>query len=182
MEFLQLANSWIFNIESSVNTGSAMIKNIFSTISIVFILINDSYEKTTSTTRPSDSKACKDGGTYFNHTDKCYKFHTDTRDFEDALKVCKVAGGTLASILDAETNEFITTLTKQYSWIGGKRTAKGKSEWLWTDGSGWKYDNWSCDNPDDSQGKQDCVAINWAKLGKWDDGFCKASYPFVCQY
>jgi len=125
---------------------------------------------------------CKEGETYFGHTNMCYKFYSDRLLWADANQACIDAGGNLASILDPETNEFITTLTKEYTWIGGHRLEDDQDVWGWADGSEWSYENWNGGEPNNAGGREDCVAINWGQPGRWDDGYIDASYPYLCQF
>ena len=73
--------------------------------------------------------------------------------WRDANSFCKSKCGHLASVPDQETNDFLTTLSSIYSWIGGRRTAPPASIFEWTDGSPWVYSNWASDGqPNDIGG------------------------------
>ena len=126
---------------------------------------------------------CPDGWTYFNGTDSCYKVFTTPLSWTNARNHCLNQDADLASVTNSETNSFLTTLTTEYSWIGGYRSG---SDWgQWTDGSNWGYTNWSSDpidEPDNLGGDQDKLLINWGVgVGKWDDNRDTTLKPFICR-
>ena len=92
---------------------------------------------------------------------------------------CLSIGGDLASSPDNQTNEFLTTLTSEYTWIGGYRSPKGSNSFHWTDGSPWKFTDWASGQPNNIGGDQNSVAINWA--GQWWDNADYLEYPYICQ-
>ena len=57
---------------------------------------------------------------------------------------CVGEGGFLASIHDAETNEFLVGIFEHRSYIGG---VYENGLWTWTDGSVWDYENWRAGDP-----------------------------------
>ena len=66
-------------------------------------------------------------------------------------------------------------------FIGGKRVA---GRWYWVDGDGthtaMKITNWDNGQPDNQWGTQNCVQMWWWKP-KWDDVWCDAERPFICE-
>ena len=91
----------------------------------------------------------------------------------------------MASIPDRQTNQFLTTLTTVYTWVGGHRQVDNQNVWGWTDGTQWSYTNWGRGQPDNNnQGTQDFVAINLGGAGLWDDGTNTQDINrgYICQH
>ena len=87
----------------------------------------------------------------------------DASDFCKSTKPNQIV--TLASIPDATTNDFLTTLTAQEAWTGGYR--KSDETWgAWTDGSTWGYTKWASGQPNNWGGNQDHIVINFNDHGK----------------
>ena len=82
---------------------------------------------------------CNDGGIYFYHTKKCYKFYDKKELWYTAKSSCEDLDGNLASIPDPKTNDFLRNLTTKIVWIGGIRS---QGNWFWTDQTAWNYVNW----------------------------------------
>ena len=98
----------------------------------------------------------------------------------NAKAACIADGGSLASILDKDTNDFLTSLTEVYTWVGGY--LDDQNVWRWTDGSEWSYTNWGPGQPVDD-GSQNHLAINHGGVGLWDDGVVDvwAARGYMCQ-
>ena len=123
---------------------------------------------------------CPDGWTHFPHNGHCYKYQSTKLNWNEARSFCQTDApgkGDLASIHDKATNDFLQTLTTEYSFLGG--TDEGsEGVWRWSDGSPWDYENWSPGQPDNAAGRQP-YALKYS-TGKWDDGYAGAN-PFICQ-
>ena len=52
--------------------------------------------------------------------------------------------------------------------MGAFRVGPGNN-FEWEDGSFWGYDSWSDGEPDDNEGNEDNVVINWSGDGMWND-------------
>ena len=132
--------------------------------------------------RDPEESVCSFGWTPFIDTGLCYKYFSDEKYWAEARRFClSVApgNGDLASIPDQATNDFLTTLTSEESWIGAT-DAGSEDDWRWSDGTAWGFTNWSPNNPDNYYGQQHFGAINWLSLGLWDDD--DGSHSFICQY
>ena len=100
--------------------------------------------------------------------------------WNNAKRSCQDNKADLASITDEATNIFLTTLTKNHSWIGGYLDSNKK--WKWADGSTWRYTNWQPGEPNNEGGKQDKLLFNhWRTVGTWDDLDEKYERSFICQ-
>ena len=98
--------------------------------------------------------------------------------WNSAQEFCRSENSALASVTDSKTSSFLTSLTRETSWIGGYRSG---STWRWIDGSSWGYTNWSSGNPNNGGGVQDKTTFNWGGVGKWDDDSATKTYPFICR-
>jgi len=132
---------------------------------------------------PLVKPTCDAGYTFFDHTNKCYKYYDIGLSWTNASTVCQSQGGDLPSVLDQETSDFLTTLTPGYAWIGGYRESPGSDTFLWSDGSPWRYTNWGAGQPNNVNGTQDFVAtVGQNKDGEWDDvGGPGQGLYFICQ-
>lgn len=84
----------------------------------------------------------------------------------------------LATIHSREENEFVSSLTDGYAWIGASDTVL-EGSWVWMDGENWGgYINWSGNNPDNSRGQEHCALIT---SGQWNDVSCSLGRPYVCK-
>ena len=88
--------------------------------------------------------------------------------------------GDLASIPDQATNEFLTTLSTDISYIGAS-DAESEGTWKWTDGTTWGYESWFGGGPNNAN-NQDYGTINYGGAGLWDDQHDWHAQPFFCQY
>lgn len=107
----------------------------------------------------------------------------------------------LASIENEEENIFIDELLGETPrvWVGAKRLQD--QSWIWVDGTEFSYKNFAPNEPNNSNGREDGILINWitsngegvnSKPKKWNDGNKKlldelfpenqSVYGFICQY
>ena len=111
----------------------------------------------------------------------------------DAFSSCKHSLGEhvqtvhLVSIPDKITNDFLTTVTKEASWIGGYQD--DSETWYWSDGTMWTgYANWYKRQPDNYDwtkqwgGFEDHLAINFGGVGYWNDYPPLYLLGALCQY
>ena len=129
---------------------------------------------------------CPNGWTYFSGTNSCYKFMTSSVSWNDARSACLDLNADLPSITNEATNSFLTSLTTSLCWTGGFLDFDNK--WKWTDGSTWGYTNWYSGEPNNYDGVQDKLTINfvWGEwggngVGKCDDQKPSYAAKFICQ-
>ncbi|KAI8502677.1 hypothetical protein Bbelb_193790 [Branchiostoma belcheri] len=113
-----------------------------------------------------------DWSKYNNH---CYKLMTDKVGWYEAKKRCAKHGASLASVKDADENNFITGLILNAPvgdipsvWLGLNKN-KQSGRWKWTDGSRVGYNNWAPGEPNNifrencgsmySKGSMTCLLV-----------------------
>lgn len=95
--------------------------------------------------------------------------------------------GYLATITSAEESEYLTTRFTEDGWLGAS-DAEEEGDWKWIDGpeegtSFWSgaaegapvdgaYSNWAEDEPNDSEGSEDCSQFYAGVGSKWNDLPC----------
>ena len=121
--------------------------------------------------------------------DSCYYVdNTRTRKMSDARKRCREMEGDIAIIRSSHENQFIFNLVKKTAglpfwgaWIGLQRTSDGSFKWV--DGTPVEYSAWNSGEPNDTGGREDCVAMYWDIEGRWNDAPCdwEVTPGVVCQ-
>jgi len=103
----------------------------------------------------------------------------------EANEYCKLLGGHLATISDANEQTAIETLVSKSAWnlyyLGATdKTTEGT--WNWVDGTPWDYTNWNTGQPDDYQGAEDYLQI-YNSNKKWNDlnNYFSENTGFVCE-
>ncbi|XP_064651452.1 C-type mannose receptor 2-like [Lineus longissimus] len=127
--------------------------------------------------------------------DKCYKLVKGRKTWEQAKQNCEAMGaklgktGTLASIPDQGTQDFVTGLMAGRRWAPwvGASDAAVEGTWTWTDGTTFSYNMWTVmggvQQPAGGVVKN-CAAIEGVKrglFGGWNDFKCTMRTWSVCQ-
>ena len=126
---------------------------------------------------------CPEGWLMFGG--KCYGHPKDNKlSWADAESYCQSwsAGAHLASVHSAEEQKFVQDNFPGNIWLGGSDTNK-EGSWVWSDGTSFRYSDWSSGQPDNGGSNQDCLKGNWAERPglKWDDEFCTIKQLFLCK-
>ncbi|XP_039674880.1 galactose-specific lectin nattectin-like [Perca fluviatilis] len=114
---------------------------------------------------------------------RCFSFNFHAKRWIDAEHFCKAAGGNLASVYSEEEYVFLKTFINQVTgenrrtWIGGFDSVK-EDMWMWSDGSTFDYKSWAPGQPDNIDGVEHCLEMNFQD--NWNDDSCANVYPFVC--
>jgi hypothetical protein len=100
-----------------------------------------------------------------------YKAFFERLTWHQAEEVCQTLGGHLASVHSKEENDFIQGLRQdRMTWFGGTDYEKGKvGNWRWTDGSPFKFQNWSPGEPNNAGGKEFYLAFINQQSDRWND-------------
>ncbi|KAH9488667.1 C-type mannose receptor 2 [Bulinus truncatus] len=123
---------------------------------------------------------CQDG--WEENSEYCYKVFSEGITWHNATDRCQKLGGYLPSIPDDTTDRFIRNLisntkdTKRV-WIGLNDLSIEK-EYIWSDGSPYKFANWSDGQPDSDDKTEDCVEI--FSSGGWNDIDCYYLNHYIC--
>ncbi|KAK5971729.1 Lectin protein type II [Trichostrongylus colubriformis] len=143
-----------------------------------------------SNVRPVFEAVYREGWFIFREKKMAYKVFRDRKTWAEADEACMSEGARLASIHDEEENDFIRIIAgnipdgigyEDQIWIAGKKKKDGS--WDWGDGSFWHYLNWSPGEPNNAEGREDCLQLlaHPELNGKWNDYFCDAKLAFVCR-
>ena len=130
-----------------------------------------------STPSPEPTLTCPLGwtlhhSTYYN----CYRsFNSTSSSWEEGLSKCQEYNGTLASIPDKDTNDFLANVTSKQVLVGGYRV---NGKFSWTDGTPWTFESWAGNQPD---GNGNCLVFNFVNPGIWDDNSCSNHNGYICQ-
>ncbi|KAK3262145.1 hypothetical protein CYMTET_28983 [Cymbomonas tetramitiformis] len=138
--------------------------------------------------------ACLPGWSAFRN--ECYRYFTSTANYDTASSVCAGynAAGTLVTIPDAATHNFVFQLgfgtsafyigLRDYSsssWDGNYLT------YAWADGTPYSFMMWRDGEPNSKDDR--CVQMRNSHAhtgsgfpGSWDDIGCSILQAFMCQY
>ncbi|XP_056334757.1 pulmonary surfactant-associated protein D-like [Danio aesculapii] len=104
--------------------------------------------------------------------------------FNDGIKFCKDAGGTLVVPKTAAENQALVRVSVSSALTTGKpyigvtdREIEG--QFVDIEGKQLTFTNWGPRQPDDYRGAQDCGVIDVS--GTWDDGNCGDIRPIICE-
>uniref|UniRef100_A0A673BUW4 C-type lectin domain-containing protein n=1 Tax=Sphaeramia orbicularis TaxID=375764 RepID=A0A673BUW4_9TELE len=107
-------------------------------------------------------KVCPSGWAVFDG--RCYLFNMQEKEWIDAELTCTSLGANLASLRDIRVLKFITDMiytatgSSKKTWVGG-HDAEGL--WLWSDGSHFAFKDWAKGEPNNENGKEHCMEMNF---------------------
>lgn len=109
----------------------------------------------------------------------CYLASSQDATWLDALESCESWGGSLVKIDSREEDDLLGERMTTTFWIAASdRVQEGQV--FWSGGAPLLFTNWSQGQPDDFQGREDCV-VKTAPAGTWNDRPCGNVNPFVCE-
>ncbi|XP_026154600.1 ladderlectin-like [Mastacembelus armatus] len=125
---------------------------------------------------------CPSGWT--EYCGRCFVYAPKASTWGDAQKNCQSMDANLASVRNAEEYEAIKTMIAKSkgtgsAWIGGS-DAQQEGSWFWINGDNFKYTNWAPGQPDNFEGVQHCLQMNYGDAKLWDDLNCKTPLPSIC--
>ena len=126
--------------------------------------------------------SCSPG--YSQYGGFCYKFVKEARTWGEARAQCRAEQGDLASVHSSGENQFIRQLGgADRLWLGGRRSSdcQACTDFTWSDGSAWDYENWDRGEPNNYFLDEDCTEL-YTQGAAWNDDHCSLfSSPFVCK-
>ncbi|XP_024917706.1 macrophage mannose receptor 1 isoform X1 [Cynoglossus semilaevis] len=161
---------------------------------------------------PPPSQGCSEGWTALPHFRNCYKvrqkvihqklmrspftnvlfcyiqlFHnvdwSSKKSWGAAREDCVARGGDLVSIHNQEEEDFLSLYSKASSkWIGLKRNSV-EGGYSWSDGTPVSHTNWGHGEPNDHEGREECVEMMSNTNGTqswWNDLNCDAHQDWIC--
>ncbi|XP_077158533.1 C-type lectin domain family 10 member A-like isoform X1 [Paroedura picta] len=120
-----------------------------------------------------------------SHQNSRYYFSNEEKNWYDAEEFCTSRGAHLASILNDEEQNFISSQLQRTSWIG-LAFENEESEWRWADGSSLVEEFWSEDQPSITRflrsSYEDCATIVPSLAYRnWKNDNCRNRYRWVCK-
>nr|XP_020476711.1 macrophage mannose receptor 1-like isoform X2 [Monopterus albus] len=137
---------------------------------------------------PPSSHGCATGWSGLSHFRNCYKlFHnvdwSMKKSWEASLEDCISRGANLVSIHSEEEEVFLSQYSKASSkWIGLKANPT-EGGYSWSDGSPLSHTNWGEGEPNNHDGREDCVEMVSNTNGTrswWNDLNCDAHQDWIC--
>ncbi|XP_065145822.1 galactose-specific lectin nattectin-like [Paramisgurnus dabryanus] len=112
---------------------------------------------------------------------QCYKYFSYPVNWATAEKNCQSVDANLASVRNIVENNFLLSVLAADTsvWIGGHDAAV-EGQWLWTDGSQFDFTNWCSGQPDNFQGNENCLEINYTTNRCWNDQPCSVRFRYIC--
>lgn len=140
-------------IENQLNSIAASLKNQDDQIKALTTMIETIVSRPNKTSVDPAVMSCCEGFTEFNG--KCYIAFNLQTSWADALKICKIVGGTLAEPRTKSENIFINeyvndpkTDAREYFWLGGS-DQNSEGEWIWVSDASTisGFTNWGVNGP-----------------------------------
>uniref|UniRef100_A0A3P9ID79 C-type lectin domain-containing protein n=1 Tax=Oryzias latipes TaxID=8090 RepID=A0A3P9ID79_ORYLA len=114
-----------------------------------------------------------------------FRYFSSPKTWDEAENFCRSIGANLASVKNSLENTKLLSLINQQkgnyapTWIGGSDAQKN-GVWFWSDGSNYQYTNWCPNEPNNHNGQQKCLQMNFSDRKCWDDVECWIRRPFIC--
>jgi hypothetical protein len=109
----------------------------------------------------------------------CYLVSSQDAGWLDALETCQSWGGSLVNIDSREEDDLLGERMATTFWIAASDRVQ-EGQMFWSGGRPLGFSNWTPGQPDDFQGREDCV-VKTAPAGTWNDRPCGNVFPFVCE-
>ena len=73
----------------------------------------------------------------------------------------------------------LVTEEDAHHWMGGSALLK-EGQWMWhQNGDQFTYTNWVPGQPDNIEGREDCL-MYWKEI-KWNDDPCNRQHSYICE-
>ncbi|XP_076036539.1 CUB and sushi domain-containing protein 3-like [Oratosquilla oratoria] len=138
-----------------------------------------------------DTTTLLDELSIFNNT--CYEFQVEEGgSFDTARTACKASRGDLVHGIRASTYDFLKSeldrrvdkMKTKLLWVGAQKEPQYISRtWRWVDDEVVEKPPWGRDQPNNYNGKQDCVVLDGGHEWQWNDVGCDLNYlHWICQF
>ena len=141
---------------------------------------------------PPDARACAGGDAHAvdPSTGSCLFIFRAPKTRADAAAACAANAAQLATVKSAATNAVVQSLAAGADAFLGATDAVTEGAYLWPDGTGLVFQNFRAGEPNNggNQFQEDCLVIEGARGGSWDDRPCapppagSGVYAYVCQF
>ncbi|XP_056109125.1 ladderlectin-like [Rhinichthys klamathensis goyatoka] len=110
---------------------------------------------------------------------RCYKFFSHPARWITAQRNCQSLGANLASVHKKRENDFLLRLSPSSTWIGANDAVQD-GHWMWSDGTVFLYSHWCAGEPNNANGVENCLEMNFSSKRCWNDIGCFHSRPYIC--
>ncbi|XP_048051387.1 CD209 antigen-like [Megalobrama amblycephala] len=135
--------------------------------------------KVTSLSDEVKIKGCKEE--YLWNPDGLF-ISDERKSWSDSRQYCRDRGADLVIINTEEKQRFISSLVKEFVWIG-LSDIENEGNMKWVDNSPLRQGFWERNEPNDAGRNEDCIELNPAKpvLSNWNDISCSVMRKCVCE-
>ncbi|XP_032642244.1 pulmonary surfactant-associated protein D-like isoform X2 [Chelonoidis abingdonii] len=114
--------------------------------------------------------------------EKIFKTEGSEGNFETSKAVCSQAGGLLASPRNSAENSAIQQIAAWHKKMPflGINDIQTEGTFKHLNGEALGYSNWASNEPNNSEGIEDCVEVH--SSGKWNDKSCGEKRLIICEY
>ena len=105
-------------------------------------------------------------------------------NWNSAKTACAGLGGHLATITSLAENDWVygnVVNGVPGIWLGGTDEVV-EGTWKWINGESWGYTNWTSGEPNNSQGGEDYLMLNWPQGQGWNDVGGTTLQPYLCEW
>jgi len=116
-------------------------------------------------------------------TGSCYVFLQARGTWANGQTACENAGPDLlgASITSAAESEFVSSFVPALEFYTGGNDLEVEGTFTWSDEEPFTFENWRAGEPNNSEGREDCLVIQGNLGGVWDDRSCTEILPILCE-
>ncbi|TFK09500.1 Pulmonary surfactant-associated protein D [Platysternon megacephalum] len=114
--------------------------------------------------------------------EKIFKTEGSEGNFETSKAACSQAGGLLASPRNSAENSAIQQIAGRHKKMPflGINDIQTEGTFKHLNGEALGYSNWASNEPNNSEGIEDCVEVH--SSGKWNDKSCAEKRLIICEY
>ena len=117
-----------------------------------------------------------------------YLISVAEKTWQEASEAVELVGGHLVSLTSQQENSrtgaVIGMLDEDHPWIGLHQTsdaAEPAGGWLWSSGEPLDFESWAPNEPNDTNGGEDCAVLYPSSNGLWNDGICSYEEKFIVE-